>query len=1534
MTRRRFIAVISLCMLVVLGVIGLGIVLVATKSDRGQAALRKWVEDRVASSMHGKIHIGRVSGNFLTGVTIDSLELRDDQDSLFVATGRVQLEYDPRDLVDRRLHFRNVDVLHPTVILRQHENWTWNFKRMFSFSGPRQGNGPERGFGDFIVIDSTHIRDASFRVTIPWHADDSLHGARKDSAIKANIGRNDHEIRRTAEGLTQTYRWTNAYAAVPYIRIADPDSVGKLFVIDTLHATETVPPFSWRNVSGVVRLNGDTVWMKAPHFDLPGSTGHGEGRVWWGSDLPVRYAVRIWGDSVSLKDVAWVYPTLPTTGGGKMILDIRNEPNLNKLDYALSDMDVRTTKSRLRGSMTFEVGGPVLTVHDVKVTADPVDWDLLRTLNGKPFPADWQGKLTGTVTARGGPLTHFYVDAADMTFTDAHVRGAVSRMKGHGELDILLPAFTAFHHFTASTERMELRTLSAIYPAFPKITGYVSGSAVLDSSWLDVRVSNAQLTHVDGPAEPTKATGGGRITYGTKYMVYDLDLLATPLSLTTLARSYPKMSLRGTFNGPIKVKGIAPDLAVTADVTGPAGHITYAGRVDADSVGGYGANGSGTFDALNAAMLVGLASPPSRLAGTYDVDVVGDSLATLAGPLAVRLGRSEVDGLLLSGANARMRFDNGIVRFDTLVAEGAAGALTAHGTLGLTRSAGRDSLTFAMTADSLGGLRQYLPNVTLADGTPVTGDSLRGRLAVRGTARGWLDSLDLRGTLTASGLMLRSNRARAVRGTLAVQSVHGHTVGGVDLRADSMVAGGLRVELATLDARLLDKGRARFTAAATTDNGTSLRAAGDYRAVGDTTSVQLDTLNLAIKTARWALRRSTHLVSSPAGVLVDTLVLADATGARITGTVRVPDSAPARATLRGDSLPLADLANLAQLGTSLGGRLSFDVDVAGTRLAPTMTWSAMARGLQVGAYTAEAVSLTGGYERARAALRANLVRDGHTVLDASLDYPIALTLFSARSTGDSLHGRVHADSVDLALIQTLAPQVKNASGKAAIDLAISGQPAKPHVGGRVALHNGAVEVPDAGLKLSSINALLGIDAANDSLTIDQATWVSPVNGGSGALQGNVVFRDLKNPKMDLRLDMRALRAVDKRNLARLDVSTTPGGLTLVGTLAGATMSGGMTVDRGTIFIPELIGKQLEELSIDDFAALFDTTDVRNRSIMPKAPGVLVEHLRLNGVSVNLGDDVWLKSKEASIKLGGSLNVTRARDDRESSRSFLARDAQADSERYVLALSGTLSADRGTYALALGPVQREFQVQSGRITFFGTPDFNPEIDVSALYNVKQSNRADIAVQARIFGNFYPQPTLSLTSSDPSIGPSDLVSYLVTGRPSADLSNPDFRRAAGILLPTLGAMGSQALRSQLGSFVDLFQIQSGSIDDQTSVGANGQGSNQFFDAIGKTRLGAEKQISDRLFLSVSTGLCALNLTNNATDESGKGLAGFGNAIEGKLEYRFPLVAPDRFALRFGREPAASALRCGQGSSGVRGFVQTPQQLGVSLFRSWSF
>src|SRR4051812_47518755 len=259
MTRRRFIAIVSLCVLVMLGVIVVGVGLIATRTERGQEALRRWVEGQVASAVKGRVHIGRITGNFLTGVTVDSLELRDDEDSLFVATGRVRVEYDPRDLVDRRLFFRRVDVERPSVVLRQHENYSWNYKRMLKNTGPSKPKGPERGFGDYVVIDSVHLRGAQLRLTIPWHPDDSLHGARRDSAVRANIARKDHEIRRTREGFTQNYRWTDAYAAVHHMRIADPDSVDRVFLVDTLHAVESVPTFKWRNVRAEVRQLGDSV---------------------------------------------------------------------------------------------------------------------------------------------------------------------------------------------------------------------------------------------------------------------------------------------------------------------------------------------------------------------------------------------------------------------------------------------------------------------------------------------------------------------------------------------------------------------------------------------------------------------------------------------------------------------------------------------------------------------------------------------------------------------------------------------------------------------------------------------------------------------------------------------------------------------------------------------------------------------------------------------------------------------------------------------------------------------------------------------------------------------------------------------------------------------------------------------------------------------------------------------------------------------------------------------------------------------------
>ena len=446
------IILVGLLVIVILSIVGV------THTGFGQTRVRQMVLTMLEGNVKGKVYIGHMSGGFFTGVTIDSVEIKDDQDSVFFASGPITVEYDPRDLFDRRILLSHLEAEHPVVNLRQHENGEWNGRRIFPASVEKQKRN-ERGFGQYIVVDSSVIRNASVTLTLPWHPSDSLRGAKRDSALRFELKRTDHEIRRTREGFARTWRWSQAQANLGVARIADPDTVGRLVRIRKLSFAETDPPFKFRNISGTVLNLGDSVFVDSDHFDLPGSTGKAHGSVVWGSDLPIRYYLHIVGDSVSLADVAWVYPTLPTTGGGKMELDIRSERNPRFLDYILTKMDVRTTRSRLLGQMTFGTGADVLAVKNVDLQAAPVDFDLLRTLNGKQFPYDWQGKITGNVRASGGPLNHFKVEQSALIFEDAHVPGAVTEARGEGELDILFPAFTAFHDFNVDVATLDLRTL-------------------------------------------------------------------------------------------------------------------------------------------------------------------------------------------------------------------------------------------------------------------------------------------------------------------------------------------------------------------------------------------------------------------------------------------------------------------------------------------------------------------------------------------------------------------------------------------------------------------------------------------------------------------------------------------------------------------------------------------------------------------------------------------------------------------------------------------------------------------------------------------------------------------------------------------------------------------------------------------------------------------------------------------------------------------------------------------------------------------
>jgi translocation and assembly module TamB len=1369
-----------------------------TQTQYGQDQVRKYVQSWINGKVRGSFYVGRISGGLFGGVTIDSVEIRDENDSLFLRTGPIRVKYDMRDLFDRRILLSYVDIQRPIIRIEEHADGKLNFQRIFP-SGPKKPPGAPRGFGDFIVIDSANIHDGNVAVGLKWRPADSLRGYKRDSAIAFALGsftRNSPgnqwrtEIRRTREGFTHIRRFSHLQASLGYARISDPDSAGRFFRVTRASFDSFDPPLSVKRIAGDVRHVGDTIWINSPAFQLPASKGRmPSGKLVWGSGIPMRYDIHIIGDQVAMNDIAWIYPTLPTTGSGRLDLYITNVKHPRVMDYVVKNMDMRTTGSHLMGDMTYGVGGPVLVLKDVNLRAAPLDFALIRVFNGKPFPLPWKGQITGFARGPGGPLNHFKVSETQFSFADGNVPGAISRGSARGELDILYPAFTVFHGFDVNLETLDLRTMQALSPAFLTLKGTVSGTTHLEDSWLDVRFSNADLVHHDANLATSRITGSGRITTHDTYMSYDLDLQGTPLNMTTLANSYPDIPLRGNYSGPIRIIGQPVNLGVDMSLTGAGGTITYKGTVDSN-LPTYGAHGTGTVANLDLRTLIeNPKAPKTMLAGDYFIDFVGDSLVVGTGTLGGSM-TGTVDRLKISSSRANVRLNNGVALIDTLIVSSDVAHANASGSVGLIPGM-EGRLAFNVSIDSLADVKRYIGR-----NSNIAADSLQGALRVAGELKGTKDLLSLEGTMSGRELFVGGRSVERITGKFALAGLPDNPAGQIEFDADTIRAGAFGFTALKATADVQSATQARFHALLTSEGGVVSKIGGAARRAGDTTFVALDSGTVTVSGgSSYMLEAPANAMLLPGGGSLDSLILRHSSTARLA------------------------------------------------------------------------------------------IRD-------------------VRLTGDSVRGNLRTDSVDIGVFEAFVPGFQKAHGTLVANVDVRGTVKQPIIDGQFRLKNAAATLTDVGLNIEKVNADVLLE--RDTVFIQRmSAETNKDRRGTLGVTGFVSLEEYTNPVFNLRMKANDFHIVEKPGFASLDIST-DNDLTLTGPFKRATVTGAVRVDRGTIFIPELLTKQIVDLSDPEFAGIVDTLLARDRKLLPETPSDFARNLTLENVAVNIGDAVWLRSSEANVKLGGSLNVTLGRSTRTGERSQLA-------------LEGTLNAVRGTYRLTLVDpfVQPTFDVESGSLRFFGTPDLNPTLDIRAIHTIRQptqttANRRDIRVRVNIAGTLV-HPTLTLDNPDNlPLSQSDLLSYLITGEPSIALDNTQ-----GLYRSQLASFalryGSSLLTSAIPrNFVDIVEIQTGRINDPRAA----QTADPYLYSLLNSRAIVGKQIGSNWFLGLSTGLCFVN-ANNFKDNFGL-----------KLEYRFNSI----YTAQAGIEPGSSDVTCARNAPQIQ--QQTPRQLGFDFFRTWRF
>jgi len=1524
--RRRILLSFTFVVVAVLGLL-IGTVLVATRTQWGRGKIISLVTSQVAKGIKGRIYIGRLDGSLFTGLQLDTLELWDRNDSLFVAVGGLELSYDPRDLLERRILMHRVRIRTLAANLFEDSVGQFNFRRIFESDAPPGPPAPpssRRSWGHFVKLEDVVIDSIRVTLSTRWNPSDLLTGAARDSVIRYTLAREDKDIWRGPGVFYETRRWTNGHFELDSARIDDKQPGGRMFALRSASVDESDPPFKFRNARGLVRIQGDSIWSDIEHFDLPGSRGTLSGKVCCWNGRPAAFDLAVKSDSVSLADVAWVYPTLPTTGGGRMDLLIRSQSDPRFIDYVLSNMDVRSTDSRLRGAMTFVVGAPTSIVKDVDLNAQPMDFRLIETLAGEPLPYPWRGQITGTLLASGGPLDNWMVDQADLVFRDANVPGAVTIGRAQGRMNILEPSNVVFNGLNINLDQLDLRTLQFLVPTFPRLNGMIAGRAVLDSLWTDVRFREADITHTDGSGPATRMLGAGRVTFADVYTAYDVALTAQPLSFTTFSRAYTDshIPLKGEYSGPIRLFGTTQDLAVTTQLQGPAGLIGYDGRVDGDSLGGYGLDGTLTFAGVDLRTLLDTAvTPVTDLWGRAALNVTFDSLLTTVGSATFDLDRnSGIDSVLVySGSRARLRFADGVAQ----VVEGdtirlAAGQLVARGGIGL--GAGyRDSLVVDARLDSLGGLRPYL-NVA-------RDDTLGGTMTARLNLVGSLDTLAVAGNIRGQGLSMPGLQAAQLRVDPNLTDVLGAMGGTLTVGADQATLGGVRFALVVGGLTLEDGRSGAYNVLADAINGSTVTSSGALRFRGDTTTLRVDTLLLRLQGNRYRLDRPAVVRMEPERTAVDSFTLVGMDDGRVTFVADAPEQEPIRARLNAERLSLRDLTELLQTNVALQGEVSGALDVSGTRDAPRMTAEARMTGVTSGDLRVAGVSMRGEYADRRILARGEISQADTTVLTVQANLPYDLTLRSreTRQLDDTMRVSIRSPDVDLGMLETFTSAVRNASGTIAANLDLAGPSRSATLNGSLAITNGRATLPGMGITLQDIHARIA--ARRDTLRVDSLYMVSGPERNDFLSVRGWIAHPLAEDSVAFDLAARAseFHAIGlERDVADLTIDAN---VTWKGTSAASRADGEITVQRGSIALPESSDKDL--FSVENWESLgLDSTDVSRLGLLPSQASIFLRGLEAENVRIAMGPDVWLKSEDALIKLAGAVNLRVCR----ATVGCARRDAGFELPQPgrlsedLLVLTGDLQTERGTYRLNVSPFQRTFFVESGQLRFDGSPGFNPLLDIRAVYTSRQietnyGGRNDVRVGAHITGTLV-SPELSLYSADSLsfLNETDLWSYVLFNQPSFAVgrtADPNF--ALSLLFGTVSSWASSAASRLASGFVDYVQLQTRS---EGSLG----GDQRLFGTglLQGAQLGVGRQFGDRYFLTATSGLCQFRFDNNVLTS----LQNIGSAVGLKVEYRFGPRSPAGLSASY--EPSFNKLICN--GTGNIGFTSERKQFGLDLFRVW--
>lgn len=988
----------------------------------------------------------------------------------------------------------------------------------------------------------------------------------------------------------------------------------------------------------------------------------------------------------------------------------------------------------------------------------------------------------------------------------------------------------------------------------------------------------ARLT-APGVAPFTAGLAGRAVLAEAGFAIRSLDVELRSVPLAALRPLAPGLPLRGLVSGRISLRGEPGEVPLLLDVTltVAGGSVVLVGSLDLTGpVPAYDLDGR--LVGVELQQILEPEVPPVALTANFSVVGSGLDLERMAARLRMA-GRftgwetGPADSLLVRAA-----VEDGVLALETLEVDLATLALDAEGTWRFTAPAA-GGVEYRLVVSSLEPFGPYLPFLPDAPAG--------GSLQTAGMLAGTLDAPRVEGEIEADRLRYGEWAARAAEARYAL------TLAGPlpDLRVHLTAQGVETPGGAVYDTAVANVvfARPRFTVdvEAARAEGSRLELAAEGRLEADGRGEALvRRLILELEEERWVLDRPATIEWGAApGVVVRNFLAREVAGpGRIAVEGRIPPTAEADLRVDIAALPVDDVLRFLGREPTLTGELWAEIRARGPREAPRVVFDFR---LVEGRFRTLPVSRLQGEalfegQRLVAEATAGLDTAGAIELRASIPMALDLDLVPQFRLLDTQPLRVSlvADSLSLSAIGALTPEIQDAEGTARIRATVTGTPASPRLAGAVQVRNAAATVPALNQRYEEITA--DIVFQNERALIRQFRARS--DGWANAT-GTITFEEIDRPVADITVTFDEFRAIGVEDQTAAAVW---GELRIAGDLRRPVVTGEVTLNDGTVMVPRFGADALAE----------EIGDVDEPAIgLAREPGAAepapwFEDVLLDEVIVEAGDALWFATEQARVQLTGELILLKMDED--------------------LRIFGSLEGERGTFTLRVGPIVRRFDIVRASVRFFGSPDPNPAIDITASRTVIDPAGRRVEILIRIGGTLNA-PTVALTTPEGApIPESELLSFLLFGQPSFALADGGLQ--GGFVEEALFGVGSLAeilsieleeeLVADLGLPLDYFQIR-------PTAGP--------FGGLGAPTVVFGTEVAEDVFLTVDAGLATLFGPTEATT----------NVWAVRLEWR---IDPE-WTLELGLEPVNRG-RLFRGITTGLPVARPEQQFILELRRRWTY